>query len=70
MGKEGEVMQFGSPSREFLQSQYEALLPALEDGRAEGQVDGDAAEGGEGMENAYGDDHMKYSVPFVESPSY
>ncbi len=70
VGKEGEVMQFGSPSREFLQSQYEALLPALEDGRAEGQVDGDAAEGGEGMENAYGDDHMKYSVPFVESPSY
>ena len=72
VGKEGEVIQFGSPSREFLQSQYEALLPALEDGDQE-KGDGAVAETmpNEGMENnAFGEDSMKYPVPFVESPSY
>ena len=72
VGKEGEVMQFGSPSREFLQSQYEALLPALEDGRTEAKADGSTAEAvtTEGMENTFSEDTMKYSVPFIESPSY
>ena len=73
VGKEGEVIQYGSPSREFLQSQYEALLPALEDGRSEAKAeDGPAVEAvsTEGMDNAYGDDPMKYSVPFIQSPSY
>lgn len=70
VGKEGEVMQFGSPSREFLQSQYEALLPALEDGRHEAKVDGVEMQPSEGMESTFGDDNIKYSVPFIESPSY
>lgn len=71
--KEGEALQFGSPSREFLQSQYEALLPALEDGGTDDKAGGaNMAEvlPTEGMGNSFNDDPMKYSVPFIESPSY
>lgn len=71
IGKDGDTYE--SPTREFLQNQYEALLPALEDDRVEGAKTGSTIAEvlhPDAMENTFSDEHIKYSVSFVESPSY
>lgn len=63
----GEGMEFGSQTHEFLQSQYEALLPALEDGTGEKTDEGNPSEQ---LQNPMNDEGNEFTVPFVESPSF
>ena len=64
-----ESMEFTSRTREFVQSQYEALLPAL--GESSGQEETmDKADPSEGQGINQHENSEFPVVPFVESPSF
>lgn len=66
---ESEAMEFASPSREFLQSQYESLLPAIDESSSQEEKtkEGDPSEG---LSNPTNDEDNEFPVPFIGSPSF